>query len=391
MGPTHSGTRDVSSVEMVQVLQTQFAPLAEALCKAVFDLTSRGSTATLDTISAQLGQAFPAIERPGADVVYRALGALIRERRLYHTGLGYQVAAPDTFLQTSPSPVPTERPMLLTNEEAISRLHGSPAHTTDESAADGSTLERSASMRLLRPRAGASDEGLALGAGSRLSRSSSVRLCRSSPAHDGLGSTPAAPPTVASGKRATRQDAASKRTSVPAENSCSGDTKCPLSRRVPTQRPSAADQSISLARPVLTGKALPRVSWGSPVVKREDACSLQTACQGKWRRKAHYGEVQGDGKASMFSRWFRRSRSEKRPECKKQLSSFSAQFPPLEWSDPDYARFHSRATQTNAVTQPDTHPYAALLKVSRTNCTFRGRGHSAHADNFIDRIGWTGV
>lgn len=289
---------DVSSVEMVQVLQTQFAPLAEALCKAVFDLTSRGSTATLDTISAQLGQAFPAIERPGADVVYRALGALIRERRLYHTGLGYQVAAPDTFLQTSPSPVPTERPMLLTNEEAISRLHGSPAHTTDESAADGSTLERSASMRLLRPRAGASDEGLALGAGSRLSRSSSVRLCRSSPAHDGLGSTPAAPPTVASGKRATRQDAASKR----------------------------------------------------------------------------------DGKASMFSRWFRRSRSEKRPECKKQLSSFSAQFPPLEWSDPDYARFHSRATQTNAVTQPDTHPYAALLK-PRSSSTNRARErHSSNGD-----------
>ncbi|XP_077504718.1 stork-head domain-containing protein knockout [Amblyomma americanum] len=287
---------DVSSVEMVQVLQTQFAPLAEALCKAVFDLTSRGSTATLDTISAQLGQAFPAIERPGADVVYRALGALIRERRLYHTGLGYQVAAPDTFLQTSPSPVPTERPMLLTNEEAISRLHGSPAHTTDESAADGSTLERSASMRLLRTRAGASDEGLALG--SRLSRSSSVRLCRSSPAHDGL--SPAAPSAAANGKRGAHQDTGAKR----------------------------------------------------------------------------------DGKSSMFSRWFRRSRSEKRSsgECKKQLSSFSAQFPPLEWSDPDYARFHSRATQTSATTQPDTHPYAALLK-PRSSSTNRARErHSSNGE-----------
>lgn len=291
---------DVSSVEMVQVLQTQFAPLAEALCKAVFDLTSRGSTATLDTISAQLGQAFPAIERPGADVVYRALGALIRERRLYHTGLGYQVAAPDTFLQTSPSPVPTERPMLLTNEEAISRLHGSPAHTTDESAADGSTLERSASMRLLRTRAGASDEGLAA-PGSRLSRSSSVRLCRSSPAHDGLVSASTTQSVGAGGKR--HQEGSAKR----------------------------------------------------------------------------------DGKSSMFSRWFRRSRSEKRSsgECKKQLSSFSAQFPPLEWSDPDYARFHSRATQTSAAAvtqQPDTHPYAALLK-PRSSSTNRARErHSSNGD-----------
>ncbi|EEC04574.1 hypothetical protein IscW_ISCW002806 [Ixodes scapularis] len=290
---------DVSSVDMVQVLQTQFAPLAEALCKAVFDLTSRGDTATLDTISAQLTAAFPAIERPGSDVVYRALGALIRERRLYHTGVGYQriigqvarrpnapsrraqVAAPDTFLQTSPSPVPTERPMLLTNEEAISRLHGTPPtsapHTTDESAADGSTLERSASMRLLGTRDRASEPGL----GARLSRSSSVRLCRTT-VQDNLLITPAA------SKRAGRSEASNKR--------------------------------------------------------------------------------DGHGKSSVFSRWFRRSRSEKRSEAsvasaagsssaKKQLSTFSAQFPPLEWNDPDYVHYHSRATQT---VQPDVQPYAVL-------------------------------
>lgn len=283
---------DVSSVDMVQVLQTQFAPLAEALCKAVFDLTSRGDTATLDTISAQLSTAFPAIERPGSDVVYRALGALIRERRLYHTGIGYQVAAPDTFLQTSPSPVPTERPMLLTNEEAISRLHGTPPasnNTTDGSAADVSTLERSASMRLLRPRASEDPLG-----SSRLSRSSSVRLCRSA-VQDTLGLSPS------SNKRTGRTEANNKR--------------------------------------------------------------------------------DGHGKSSVFSRWFRRSRSEKRSETvtsspKKQLSTFSAQFPPLEWNDPDYVHYHSRATQT---VHPDVTPYAVFKPRSSSANRTRER-HSSNGD-----------
>ncbi|XP_029839296.4 uncharacterized protein LOC8028210 [Ixodes scapularis] len=297
---------DVSSVDMVQVLQTQFAPLAEALCKAVFDLTSRGDTATLDTISAQLTAAFPAIERPGSDVVYRALGALIRERRLYHTGVGYQVAAPDTFLQTSPSPVPTERPMLLTNEEAISRLHGTPPtsapHTTDESAADGSTLERSASMRLLGTRDRASEPGL----GARLSRSSSVRLCRTT-VQDNLLITPAA------SKRAGRSEASNKR--------------------------------------------------------------------------------DGHGKSSVFSRWFRRSRSEKRSEAsvasaagsssaKKQLSTFSAQFPPLEWNDPDYVHYHSRATQT---VQPDVQPYAVLKPRSSSANRIRHSSNGDTPDASLDR------
>lgn len=56
---------------MVRVLQTQFAPLAEALCKAVFDLTQRGDIATLDSLTVELMRTYPGMEKPPSDIVYK--------------------------------------------------------------------------------------------------------------------------------------------------------------------------------------------------------------------------------------------------------------------------------------------------------------------------------
>lgn len=47
----------------------------------------------------------------------------------------------------------------------------------------------------------------------------------------------------------------------------------------------------------------------------------------------------------MFSKLFRRGRSEKNRSKSKGTSS-STQFPPRDWADPDYVLFNSRATQT---------------------------------------------
>ncbi|GBO30073.1 hypothetical protein AVEN_96307-1, partial [Araneus ventricosus] len=55
--------------------------------------------------------------------------------------------------------------------------------------------------------------------------------------------------------------------------------------------------------------------------------------------------VKKEKSPSMFSKWFRRGRSEK-SRAKLKGTSSSTQFPPRDWSDPDYVIFNSRATQT---------------------------------------------
>lgn len=56
------------------VAQTQFAPLPEALCKVVYDLTSEGITASMPVISKRLKTAFPEIMLPSDDILYKTLG-----------------------------------------------------------------------------------------------------------------------------------------------------------------------------------------------------------------------------------------------------------------------------------------------------------------------------
>lgn len=110
---------DITEAEMVRVLQTQFAPLAEALCKAVFDLSQRGDPATLDSLTLELLRAYPGMEKPASDIIYKTLGTLIRERRLYHTGGGYAVAEPELFLRGTPT---LKRASLLTNGVDASKV-----------------------------------------------------------------------------------------------------------------------------------------------------------------------------------------------------------------------------------------------------------------------------
>lgn len=59
------------------VAQTQFAPLPEALCKVVYDLTSEGFTASMPVISKRLKSAFPEIMLPSDDILYKTLGLLL--------------------------------------------------------------------------------------------------------------------------------------------------------------------------------------------------------------------------------------------------------------------------------------------------------------------------
>ncbi|KAF8797230.1 Storkhead-box protein 1 like protein [Argiope bruennichi] len=114
---------DIGVVEMVPVSQTQFAPLSEALCKVVADLNGDGVQASTSTIRVKLEENFPEMQVPAEDILYKTLGGLIKERKLYHTGNGYFVVSPETYRQRAVSPL-CERQMLMTNEEAIVKLHG---------------------------------------------------------------------------------------------------------------------------------------------------------------------------------------------------------------------------------------------------------------------------
>lgn len=267
---------DLDPMDMSVVPQTQFAPLPEALCKVVYDLTSEGDIATLPFISAKLKSTFPEMVVPRDDILYRALGTLIRERKLYHTGEGYSVVTPDTFRLLAMSP-PLERQMLLTNEEAIVRLHG--PSVTVSSVDDGD-------------------------------------LCRTA------------------STQTTQRDMLSTWSS--AERILSPNRQNSIEQKI-----GKLKRSHSLR--ILRGRDKEKIARSnsfrsprtSPVSHRESRSDPENHDPNKKE------------KGSMLSKLFRLGRGDSKANSKlPKCASFSAQFPPSDWSDPDFVHFHSRATQT---------------------------------------------
>ncbi|XP_055925690.1 storkhead-box protein 1-like [Argiope bruennichi] len=256
---------DLDPVTMNLIAQTQFAPLPEALCKVVYDLTSEGIIASMQVISKRLKTTFPELTVPSDDILYKTLGTLIKERKLYHTGSGYSVVTPDTFRLLAMSP-PLERQMLLTNEEAIVRLHGTAYAVDDGRTACTQTKQQeiltawSSAERIVEPRKGVVN--------GKLKRCHSLKLLRSR-------------------------------------------DKEKLSR------------SNSFK------------STGTSPGPHQDFRSDNENTENIKKEKS----------PSMFSKWFRRGRSDK-SRAKLKGTSSSTQFPPRDWSDPDYVIFNSRATQT---------------------------------------------
>ncbi|KAI9587650.1 hypothetical protein GQX74_003496 [Glossina fuscipes] len=77
------------------IIQGQFTPLHEAICDVIMDLTTVGHSATIENVRNHLEVSFPHMTTPSVEVVYDTLAQLMQEQKIYQTAKGYFILTPE--------------------------------------------------------------------------------------------------------------------------------------------------------------------------------------------------------------------------------------------------------------------------------------------------------